>query len=265
MRKTVSFLLALAVIISLSACGSGSVESKATEPKSTKAGISLSDSIDALLQGSWSYHDETGYNEIFSFSNGNFSYKTHLDNIRDSGSENSGSYEIGDGYIRLVFKNGYVNDITCELSGTNLILSKYIDSGADAGTTRVFVKDYGYINIPSSGSSQSTPKQTPSKDIPKTDNATSGMRNALKEAKSYLSVMPFSYEGLIEQLEYEGYSHSEAVYGVNNCGADWYEQAVKSAKNYLEIMAFSRSGLIEQLEYEGYTHDQAVYGVDKAY
>lgn len=93
----------------------------------------------------------------------------------------------------------------------------------------------------------------------------SGKRNALRSAKDYLAVMPFSYSGLVEQLEYEGYSNSEATYAADNCGADWYEQAVKSAKQYLEVMAFSRSGLIDQLEYEGYTHDQAVYGVDKAY
>ncbi len=56
---------------------------------------------------------------------------------------------------------------------------------------------------------------------------TSGQRNALSSAKSYLSVMAFSYEGLIEQLEYEGYSNSEAKYAADNCGADWYEQAVR--------------------------------------
>ena len=93
----------------------------------------------------------------------------------------------------------------------------------------------------------------------------SGMKNALQSAKDYLKVMSFSYSGLIEQLEYEGYSYSEAKYAADNCGADWYEQAAKSAENYLQIMPFSRSSLIEQLEYEGYTHQQTVYGVDKTY
>ena len=67
----------------------------------------------------------------------------------------------------------------------------------------------------------------------------------------------------VEQLEYEGYSHTEAVYGADNCGADWNEQAAKSAANYLDYTSFSRSGLIEQLEYEGFTHSQAVYGVEQ--
>ena len=92
---------------------------------------------------------------------------------------------------------------------------------------------------------------------------TKAQENALKSAQSYLRFSAFSRKGLIEQLEYEGYSHDEAVYGVDNVGADWNEQAVKSAESYLKHSAFSRKGLIEQLEYEGFTHEQAVYGVDQ--
>lgn len=92
---------------------------------------------------------------------------------------------------------------------------------------------------------------------------TTGERNALKSANQYLKVMPFSYTGLIDQLEYEKYSHEEAVYAADNCGVDWNEQAAKSAKKYLDLMSFSRGGLIDQLEYEGYTHEQAVYGAEQ--
>lgn len=92
---------------------------------------------------------------------------------------------------------------------------------------------------------------------------TTGERNALSRAKDYLSVMPFSWEGLVGQLEYEKYSHEEAVYAADHCGADWNEQAVKKAEAYLDIMSFSRQGLIDQLEYEGFTHDQAVYGAEQ--
>jgi len=74
--------------------------------------------------------------------------------------------------------------------------------------------------------------------------------------------MAFSYKGLIEQLEFEQYSHEDAVYAANNCGADWNEQAAKKAKDYLSIMAFSKASLIEQLEFEGFTHEQAVYGAE---
>lgn len=92
---------------------------------------------------------------------------------------------------------------------------------------------------------------------------TTGERNAVKKARSYLEFSAFSYTGLISQLEFEGFSTSEATYGADNCGADWNEQAAKKAKSYLEFSSFSRSGLIEQLEFEGFTHSQAEYGVSQ--
>lgn len=91
---------------------------------------------------------------------------------------------------------------------------------------------------------------------------TTGQRNALKSAKDYLDFTAFSYEGLVDQLEYEKYSHEDAVYAADNCGADWNEQALKSAKNYLSFTAFSYTGLIQQLEYEQFTKEQATYGAD---
>jgi hypothetical protein len=75
--------------------------------------------------------------------------------------------------------------------------------------------------------------------------------------------MAFSRSGLIEQLEYEGFTTPEATLGVDYLNVDWNEQAWKSAESYLDLMAFSRSGLIDQLAYEGFTAEQATYGVDK--
>lgn len=92
---------------------------------------------------------------------------------------------------------------------------------------------------------------------------TKGEKNALALAKSYLAFTSFSYSGLIKQLKYEGFTASEAKYGADHCGADWYKQAAKKAAEYLDLMPFSRSGLIEQLEYEGFTHEEAVYGVNQ--
>lgn len=94
---------------------------------------------------------------------------------------------------------------------------------------------------------------------------TSGQRNALKSAESYLRSSAFSYTGLIEQLEYEGFSNEDATYAADHCGADWKEQAVKCAESYLKYSSFSKSGLIDQLEFEGFTHEQAEYGADQAY
>lgn len=89
---------------------------------------------------------------------------------------------------------------------------------------------------------------------------TLGQKNALKKAHSYLESMSFSYTGLVKQLEYETFSHDDAVYGADNCGADWNKQAAKKAKTYLETMSFSRESLIKQLNYEGFTDAQAEYG-----
>ena len=89
-----------------------------------------------------------------------------------------------------------------------------------------------------------------------------GQKNALRSANSYLNALAFSYDGLIKQLEYEGYSTEDATYAADHCGADWNEQAAKSAESYLNYTSFSRDGLIDQLEYEGFTHEQAVYGAE---
>lgn len=94
------------------------------------------------------------------------------------------------------------------------------------------------------------------------DTTTMGEKNALSSALSYLDYSAFSYNGLIGQLEYEGYSHKESKYGVDNCEADWNEQATLKAQSYLDYSAFSREGLIEQLEYEGFTRGQAEYGAE---
>ena len=92
---------------------------------------------------------------------------------------------------------------------------------------------------------------------------TKAQENAVKKAKAYLNTMAFSRSGLIKQLEFEGFTNDEAIYGVDNVSVDWNEQAVKKAKAYLDTMAFSRSGLIKQLEFEGFTYEQAVYGVEQ--
>ncbi len=97
------------------------------------------------------------------------------------------------------------------------------------------------------------------------NNATKGEEMALQSAKNYLRYTAFSKKGLINQLEFEGYSNNEAMYAVNNCGADWKEQAVKKAQEYLRYTSFSKKGLMDQLEFEGFTKEEATYGVEQAY
>jgi hypothetical protein len=76
-----------------------------------------------------------------------------------------------------------------------------------------------------------------------------------------LNFTNFSRQGLIEQLEYEGFSVEDATFAVDTIVIDWNEQAALSAESYLSFSSFSRQGLFDQLLYEGFTPEQAEYGV----
>lgn len=97
---------------------------------------------------------------------------------------------------------------------------------------------------------------------PAGSNLSAGQRNALASAKSYLDLMGFSRQGLMDQLVFDGYSRADAQYAVDHCGANWYSQAVRSAREYAKY-GYSRQDLIDQLVYIKYTNDQAVYGVNR--
>ena len=76
-------------------------------------------------------------------------------------------------------------------------------------------------------------------------------------AKQYLEYSAFSPSGLVQQLEYEGFSNEEATAAVQGLNVDWSTQASRMAREYMEYSAFSRSGLVDQLVYEGFTAEQA--------
>lgn len=94
-------------------------------------------------------------------------------------------------------------------------------------------------------------------------NETVGEENARRSAESYLRFSAFSREGLIDQLEFEGFSIAEAEYAVDAVNADWFEQAALKAESYLEFSSFSRKGLVDQLLFEGFTDEEAAFGVDQ--
>jgi len=120
---------------------------------------------------------------------------------------------------------------------------------------------------------KTTPAPTPAKTETKTTPAptptptpvpseTVSQKNAVKKAKSYLGYSAFSHDGLVAQLEYEQFSHADAVYGADNSGGNWNEQVAKKAKSYMDMSAYSRGSLIEQLKYEKFTQAQAEYGAN---
>ncbi len=108
---------------------------------------------------------------------------------------------------------------------------------------------------------KATIRTSQSSEQPSASSPTVSQSNALKKALQYLDYSAFSYSGLVEQLEFEGFSTEDATYGVDHCGADWNQQAANKAKQYLDYSAFSHDGLVEQLEFEGFSHEQAEYGV----
>lgn len=114
------------------------------------------------------------------------------------------------------------------------------------------------------------PTETPTEEETQTDTPTEadtappeltlGQKNAVRSAVQYIETLAFSHGRLIEQLEYSGFTHEEAVYGADNCGADWNAEAAEAAKNYIDTLALSRERLIEQLLYDKFTQEQAEYG-----
>ena len=108
---------------------------------------------------------------------------------------------------------------------------------------------------------QAQPKQEEKKDIPRE------YKMALKAAEQYLSTMPFSKEGLYQQLSSQAGSKfppEAARYAVENVKTDWNKNALEAAKNYLKIMPMSNADLHQQLTSSAgdkYTKEQADYAI----
>lgn len=172
-------------------------------------------------------------------------YDYNTDEIVTGSSQNISSEEVGPNIKTEPSSSDKQNDTS----------SKETTSSKPSSSSKV-----NSSSKPSSSTkpSNSSKPQTSSKP----SGGTVSQKNAVKKAKSYISHSAFSYQGLIGQLEYEKFSHKDAVYGADNCGADWNQQALKKAKSYISHSAFSYHGLIEQLLYEEYTSGQAKYGAD---
>ena len=67
-------------------------------------------------------------------------------------------------------------------------------------------------------STESTASEVEEEQPAEESSASIGQKNALRKAQQYLSAMPFSYSGLIEQLEFEGYTAEQAAYGAEQNG-----------------------------------------------
>ena len=99
---------------------------------------------------------------------------------------------------------------------------------------------------------------------PVSSKAGTGSSAAEEAAELYLLSAPYSYQGLVQELQNEGFTKEQAVAAADSCCADWNEQATRAAKNYLKLREFTQEGLEEQLKYDGFTEEQAKHGASEA-
>ena len=244
----------------------------------------ISDEYQPSDDGDFRYY-YPGENYIFLSIDDSFSAETlKLSDMMDefiNGIESSGELKInskeqkdfnGLDRYRLLFSGSVDNrnikgcmDIILDYSGLySLFFSVPEDSITDPEQLADdFIKNVSFENVSTTPKETEETENTEEKSTESSSSASVGESNALKQALSYLDYSAFSASGLKDQLMFEGYTEEEAQFGVDNCGADWKEQAVLKAKDYLDYSAFSESGLKDQLEYEGFTEEEAAYGVEK--
>lgn len=87
---------------------------------------------------------------------------------------------------------------------------------------------------------------------------------AVLKVDEYLKAGPIAYTRLIRKLEEDGINRDIAIKTVNNCGADWKEQALMKAQRYLEVTLLSKKELINQLMQDGFTLKEAAFGAMEA-
>lgn len=208
--------------------------------------------------GSYTYDTETGYG-TYTLNNGNV-----ISGAFAGGSaQGYCSVYIGgeyDGYVFFGnFSYGKATGVVYAPDGTS-VPATCVDGAVEFDMEAFGQNEEPTVTIPET---TAVPSETEPSSITETKPAvTTGMKNALRSAESYLRFTAFSRSGLIDQLKFDQYTDTEAEYAVDNCGADWYEQAEKRAKEYLDFMSFSRGGLIDQLVFDGFTKDQATHGAD---
>ncbi|MFV0253807.1 MAG: Ltp family lipoprotein [Beutenbergiaceae bacterium] len=123
----------------------------------------------------------------------------------------------------------------------------------------------GPTGAPTSAAPTQQPTSPPAPE-PTSDPAglTQQQLNAVELARSYLRSMAFSRDGLIGQLEYEGFATDDATIAVDSLNVDWFEQAVLSAEEFLMYTDAEGEELIDLLIFVGFTVEQAEYGVSQA-
>lgn len=296
MKKILSILLALPLLATLSACSDSSTTSSEepettiaeTTEETTEAETTIekkseeinfldttfsTDLIEFKYSSNWEVYEDDNY-FFFVTSNGTYMY------FFDSASDNVTSDERMQMYYSIALYDETIEDPEIRnIDGVDypFVIFKrntydlvyfllFADNGVHTFAVPAENRDEAVETMESWHHNGIDLKNTRLNNVSKTTESkiTTGQKNALETAKKYIDILDFSYEGLINQLEYEKYTHEEAVYGADNCGADWNAEAANMARKYLDLMPMSRDELIDQLLYEGFTQEQAEYGAQAA-
>ncbi|NZA40387.1 Ltp family lipoprotein [Eubacterium callanderi] len=256
-RKFALFLAILFLTIAFSGCSSTS------DPK---------DIVGVWKRDNSSYDE--GYDNVMQFNEDGTFLNAHLkpgEKWTLSNPWSSGTYTYNGSELTMYYNDSY-EGASCKVTNGKMDL-KFYSTGSKTMffyKTSDSIEEITGLNVsdlkqpsttiptpePTPSPVQTAPAPTPEPTV----TMTVGQKNALDKAKRYLRSSSFSYTKLIEQLEYEQFTTEDATFAVDNCGADWNEQAAKKAQQYMNSSSFSRDRLLSQLEYEGFTPEQAEYG-----
>lgn len=89
----------------------------------------------------------------------------------------------------------------------------------------------------------------------------SEQRRAIARAESYTNLMAFSRARLIQQLEFEGFTHNDAQWAVDQLTIDWNEQALKKANSYHSLMSLPPENIRRLLTFEDFSEEQIDYAM----
>lgn len=177
--------------------------------------------------------------------------------------KNEYEYTSGDDTVDLKIKISGIDEITYIANGHTVKMENGVLTWTDDGNEWRFYIDKALVErFLNADFFYASDLQSPKKyaSYAYEDEVTSSQANALTLAEQYLETTSFSYNGLIEQLKYDGVFDADAKYAADMCGADWNEEAKKTATVYKE--SGMTSGLTDQLIYEGFTYQQAHYAID---
>ena len=139
------------------------------------------------------------------------------------------------------------------------------DNDTDTSTSSSYSSDYDTDEDYDTSSDDDTSTSSFSDDYSALDYES---QNCYDTAMSYLDFMAFSRNGLIHQLQHDGYADnaiSNALDLLERDYVSWDTEALKKAQEYMETFSFSQQRLYEQLIHDGFTEEQANYGVTYGY